>query len=954
MHQLQQQHNLQQQMAVGNLHQSQQQMQVSQQQANSDIPAKRQAVVDRLKRRFEIYRRRQNEVAPRFEQTFDQTCEQQSMETNLLQKRFLESKAKRVPKKTEKKQTDSIAGSLQNSVHVQQNFLKRPADESSENLTKFSVEIVQQLEFTTSAADSGQPQQISTNVTVKALTNASVKSDNSGHPSPATPQSQPQTAQHSTNNDLNSNHMASPSPHLQQNDDLDLVGNIVDFKQEPENDFADLKLSDLIGDNTNDESDTFKELISDLSDFHPDSMNLLNFDEKPMLEVKQEHIQSDLQSNHQMQHHQMPLDTMGTKTNIGSPLHQQQYTNNYACQQDNLSKRLPSFNQHNGPTGSVNELSPAAQTLKQMAEQHQHKTAMNNGMVYQRTNLQPNNGSSFTGFNNQFSRNEFNIGQQQPASFNKSDFPVPDFIKQEMIFPQQNEYDFKRLQQMQQKPLGVNPNGVQNNFTNKASQQYVQYPQQGSNSLPNHGPQANNFMPNNGNANNRNTSGSNNNMGHTTLQMKQTQQMHINQHGKPESLSMTQQQGVYFNQQPSHQHSESYSMSQSQTINFTQQTMRQSQQSSSNQTNSSNRPGFGVGRAGPQANETSNINVDLNNSNTNKSNNFRNSDTNTQQQQAPLSSTAAQMTGLNVPSNQQNAAQNLTENNHSLSGNVQLNINQSQHIMGVHQLGQTHPQSNMMNIHANQMPVNSNNNSMPIRSQEQMKVLQHQQQMMRLQQQQQQQYSLGTMGSRAANSQIHPQQQALQAQTINQAGRFANPASMRQLSHKPMPPSGPMIRQQQHALYMQNNMGPRAMGYGQNNINTLQTPNVQVQGQPVHQQEWRQMVMSQQQNINYNSNFNSDGFGQMQQQLMRSQHQTSVNQNQMQQHQMNTIHMSQTQNIVNTFQTNQQSANTNQSNEGASVMQNNDFSLEFLDLPDGAQDLLNSLENETFNIQDML
>uniref|UniRef100_A0A182UK66 Uncharacterized protein n=1 Tax=Anopheles melas TaxID=34690 RepID=A0A182UK66_9DIPT len=77
----------------------------------------------------------------------------------------------------------------------QQKFLKRPADDidsasdsyeppvklqhnGSENLTKFSVEIVQQLEFTTSAANS-QPQQISTNVTVKALTNASVKSEGS-------------------------------------------------------------------------------------------------------------------------------------------------------------------------------------------------------------------------------------------------------------------------------------------------------------------------------------------------------------------------------------------------------------------------------------------------------------------------------------------------------------------------------------------------------------------------------------------------------------------------------------------------------------------------------------------------------------------------------------------------------------------------------------------------------
>lgn len=77
----------------------------------------------------------------------------------------------------------------------QQKFLKRPLDDSenaNDNFEpphkilhtnsdlKFSVEIVQQLEFTTSVANS-QPQQISTNVTVKALTNTSVKSDGSQH-----------------------------------------------------------------------------------------------------------------------------------------------------------------------------------------------------------------------------------------------------------------------------------------------------------------------------------------------------------------------------------------------------------------------------------------------------------------------------------------------------------------------------------------------------------------------------------------------------------------------------------------------------------------------------------------------------------------------------------------------------------------------------------------------------
>jgi hypothetical protein len=87
----------------------------------------------------------------------------------------------------------------------QQKFLKRPLDDtdstpdsyeppvkvhgSSENLTKFSVEIVQQLEFTTSSANS-QPQQISTNVTVKALTN--VKSEGSQSSNHSTNQQQQQ------------------------------------------------------------------------------------------------------------------------------------------------------------------------------------------------------------------------------------------------------------------------------------------------------------------------------------------------------------------------------------------------------------------------------------------------------------------------------------------------------------------------------------------------------------------------------------------------------------------------------------------------------------------------------------------------------------------------------------------------------------------------------------------
>lgn len=72
----------------------------------AELNPKRQAVFDRLKKRMNMYRKRQNESIPRFDQTFSGICEQQSVETNVLQKRFIESKAKRVAKKTDKKQTD--------------------------------------------------------------------------------------------------------------------------------------------------------------------------------------------------------------------------------------------------------------------------------------------------------------------------------------------------------------------------------------------------------------------------------------------------------------------------------------------------------------------------------------------------------------------------------------------------------------------------------------------------------------------------------------------------------------------------------------------------------------------------------------------------------------------------------------------------------------------------------
>lgn len=89
--------------------QQQQQQQMGQAPGMGEVlTPKRQAVVDRLRRRIESYRRRQTDCIPRFDQSFNGLCEQNTYDTQVLKQRFLESKAKRQAKKTDKKQSDSV------------------------------------------------------------------------------------------------------------------------------------------------------------------------------------------------------------------------------------------------------------------------------------------------------------------------------------------------------------------------------------------------------------------------------------------------------------------------------------------------------------------------------------------------------------------------------------------------------------------------------------------------------------------------------------------------------------------------------------------------------------------------------------------------------------------------------------------------------------------------------
>ncbi|XP_049317274.1 neurogenic protein mastermind isoform X3 [Bactrocera dorsalis] len=447
----------------------------------------------------------------------------------------------------------------------QQKFLKRPADDvdngsetfepphklpnnnnncnnnnGSENLTKFSVHIVQKLEFTTSAANS-QPQQISTNVTVKALTNTSVKSEsdvggnggstgsggcggtttgpggNSGGPN------DPQNGGISNNargntgnsgganggggnsatgtniNNLMSGHNNSNTTQQQQKLGLGNLSNLVECKREPDQDFADLAglekesgpnsnfpgFPDLMGD----------DIINDLQDFNPD---LFSFDEKPLLDIKtedgikveppnaQDLINSlNVKSENVMADFNATFGNGGGGMNVGGANNVPNVANSGGIggpmngpphADPQTMNKMRQF--LNGPdNGQMTSL--AAQTLKQMAEQHQHKNAMGGMGGFPRPQMHQSQQGQIMGGggpNNRYNDygnfgSDFGIGpngSQQQQHLPQFQQKVPGNgsmagpgpfvgmqqsfldIKQELFYSSQNDFDLKRLQQQAQ------------------------------------------------------------------------------------------------------------------------------------------------------------------------------------------------------------------------------------------------------------------------------------------------------------------------------------------------------------------------------------------------------------------------------------------------------------------------------------------------------------------------
>lgn len=389
---------------------------------------------------------------------------------------------------------------------------------------KFQVEIVQQLEFTTSVANL-QPQQISTNVTVKAMANGSLKYE-------------PQEIKTQKMEPIKMQSIDPPP--------ISATDILQDFKQEPDNEFADLDFGGLANFMANDENELNK-LFSNISEVFDQDLfdqDKIKQEPRPLQNIPQmQHLNQMSQLNQQFNQYGMPESCQMQK-----PMIQQQQSQLHRMYQ---SQQVPN---------NIPEMSPAAQTLKNMAQQHQVKSSMamnymrpvGQSMVqqmnqHQQTQQQPvmpqrlpyqqqGQQQPFNDYNGQFHKNQI----QMP-------FP-PEMIKQEIMMQQQPQ-----MSPMQMKPIMNHQMMVHQNEDIKMNQQYQQY--QNTQFLPSHQqqPQRSTFNPNQNTMN---------------IHMKQTQMMHIQQGNSGGNIQMQGGQHMNFAGDMKMTESGNFTMQQQQNMYF--------------------------------------------------------------------------------------------------------------------------------------------------------------------------------------------------------------------------------------------------------------------------------------------------------------------------------------------------------------------------------------------------
>lgn len=598
------------------------------------LPPKRQTVVDRLRRRFELYRRHQNACLPRYEQAANGLYEAQKQETLLLKQRFLESKAKKAKNSKNDHHRSTYKESTPDGSKAQLHAkpLKRVAEESPANsiqdptneevekpskiartevlsdkscvseaqkkkkqsspLQSFSVQIVQQF---TNASQAHHSQTIQTNVTVQTLSGSA-----------------PQPSEN-TNNQTSQSITVTQGSQQKENKSSTITvtgsSSNVECKQEKDNGHLDLcqcnsqtsnscsggdRLSDTFPslgftDDSGDDvihPDILKDLIDDVLTNSADIMKDFNFEDsvgsiKDPDDIPKEIIDA-LKASPPPQQRPFQREDL-TFANAHSNQQQNGVFENVSANASTSptitssfyttpSQRLPSYSVSGlslsnglGLDFKLSEPSPAALTLKQMAEQHQNMQKQQQQQQQQLVNsplvnrTQSFNQESFSGAINTLRTNFFNGSNTAIPSVNSSKSHQQSsnnmFSTFEHSYPgikPINSGMFKQELQVSSSPVEIVVSEEHSKRslgpTRQRIEQHKALPFNANRNLPYYSDNASTNHPSNVNNHHQHPMGNFQSNSDMRLQMNQSQQIHIGQHNPQQLQSnnsgLKQQQNV--------------------------------------------------------------------------------------------------------------------------------------------------------------------------------------------------------------------------------------------------------------------------------------------------------------------------------------------------------------------------------------------------------------------------
>lgn len=387
---------------------------------------KRREVFDRLRRRYEFYRRHQNGSLRRFENTINGLYEQQRQDTVLLHQRWLESRAKKVSKQSKaSKESISGHGTDPRNLVVTQRLKKKidssqtenppldtsafDFDDSDTTTTKktvntgsqgldVSVHIVQQI-----SGNSHPDQKIQTNVNVSTT----VKTHYSG-----APPEQGTASQSSTNVETSTSFECKQEPG--GSDDIQCGGsNQSDSSHNSSDILNQAELDDILNTIDNGDSEISDELIEELKKFD---------------QIYSKVLQEDSNDSQDKMFNNMTSTSPVLQKGPGP--YPDATPAGYDTNQNLNPVRTPPMPQNF--RSPLSETGPAAETLKQMAAQHQSLQQDVYGMktmddTFQQTNANYRQNGYPPNMNHQqhFLSQQSGYMGQQHAGMNNMRGPVP-------------------------------------------------------------------------------------------------------------------------------------------------------------------------------------------------------------------------------------------------------------------------------------------------------------------------------------------------------------------------------------------------------------------------------------------------------------------------------------------------------------------------------------------------